>query len=285
MFWTAGGKAGIDRDIETHCRFVGARVRRLANAPLRHGENLMDHVFDIAMAEAQPQTRHSTPQMQKPGITTHRTDSSADAEKDRTIALVESRPFLRECIGRNMQLAFSVPIVTFSSLAELRDHPCGSSAALVILSLIEASQETWANALMDLSEGVSRRPVVTLASTNDVDLARAAMRHGAKGYIPLTMGFDIAIEAIRFVLVGGTYVPTDHLFAADQVQLSPQKTVQPVGVLTGREHSVVRAIKQGKSNKVIAYDLNMCESTVKVHVRNVMKKLNAKNRTDVAMRT
>src|SRR5208337_837079 len=184
-----------------------------------------------------------------------------------------------------MQSAFSVPVVTFSSLAELRDHPCGSSAALVILSLIEASQETWANALKDLSEGVSRPPVVTLASTNDVDLARAAMRHGAKGYIPLTMGFDIAIEAIRFVLVGGTYVPTNHLFAADQLGLSPQRTLQPVGFLTGREHSVVRAIKQGKSNKVIAYDLNMCESTVKVHVRNVMKKLNAKNRTDVAMRT
>jgi DNA-binding NarL/FixJ family response regulator len=46
----------------------------------------------------------------------------------------------------------------------------------------------------------------------------------------------------------------------------------------------VRAIQEGKSNKVIAYDLNMCLSTVKVHVRNVMGKLNAKNRTDVAMK-
>jgi DNA-binding NarL/FixJ family response regulator len=184
-----------------------------------------------------------------------------------------------------LQSAFSVPVVTFSSLSELGQHPCGSSAALVILSLIEASGEAWASALKDLSEGVSRRPVVALASTNDVDLVRAAMRHGAKGYIPLTMGFDLAVEAIRFVLVGGTYVPTDHLLAADPIALSPQKTVQPVGLLTGREHAVVRAIKQGKSNKVIAYDLNMCESTVKVHVRNVMKKLNAKNRTDVAMRT
>ncbi|MGO9419555.1 LuxR C-terminal-related transcriptional regulator, partial [Roseiarcus sp.] len=211
--------------------------------------------------------------------------TGADAEKDRTIALVESRPFLRECMGRSLQSAFSVPVVTFSSLSELGEHPCGASAALVILSLIEASREAWASALKDLAEGVSRRPVVTLASTNDVELARATIRHGAKGYIPLTMGFDSAVEAIRFVLVGGTYVPTDHLFAADPIGLLPRTTVQPVGVLTGREHSVVKAIKEGKSNKVIAYDLNMCESTVKVHVRNVMKKLNAKNRTDVAMRT
>jgi DNA-binding NarL/FixJ family response regulator len=54
--------------------------------------------------------------------------------------------------------------------------------------------------------------------------------------------------------------------------------------LTARERKVVQAIQRGKPNKIIAYDLNMCESTVKVHVRNVMKKWKAKNRTDVAIR-
>jgi DNA-binding CsgD family transcriptional regulator len=53
--------------------------------------------------------------------------------------------------------------------------------------------------------------------------------------------------------------------------------------VTSRELAVVRAIQQGKSNKVIAYHLNMCASTVKVLVRNIMKKLKAKNRTDVAI--
>ena len=183
-----------------------------------------------------------------------------------------------------MQSAFSVPVVTFSSLAELNEQRYEASPAVVILSLIEASREAWAKALKDLSEDVSGHPVVTLASTNDVDLARAAIRHGAKGYIPVTMGFDIAVEAIRFVLVGGTYAPTDYLLATDQAGPSPSKTPPPAGILTGRELSVVKAIKQGKSNKIIANELNMCESTVKVHVRNVMKKLNAKNRTEVAMK-
>jgi DNA-binding NarL/FixJ family response regulator len=49
--------------------------------------------------------------------------------------------------------------------------------------------------------------------------------------------------------------------------------------------AVIRALQQGKPNKVIAYELNMCESTVKVHVRNLMKKLKAKNRTDLAIKT
>ena len=54
--------------------------------------------------------------------------------------------------------------------------------------------------------------------------------------------------------------------------------------MTRRELAVIQAIQQGKSNKLIAYQLNMCESTVKVHVRNIMRKLAAKNRTEVAIK-
>ena len=56
-------------------------------------------------------------------------------------------------------------------------------------------------------------------------------------------------------------------------------------MVTPRELAVIRAIRNGKSNKVIAYELGMCESTVKVHVRRIMKKLNAKNRTDAVMKS
>jgi DNA-binding NarL/FixJ family response regulator len=115
-------------------------------------------------------------------------------------------------------------------------------------------------------------------------LARAVIHSGAKGYIPVTMGFEIAIEVMRFVLAGGTYVPPDHLLASDRVGLQAPTTLSRPNLLTSRELAVVRAIQEGKSNKIIAHELNMCLSTVKVHVRNVMKKMNAKNRTDVAMK-
>ncbi len=221
-------------------------------------------------------TIRTTNQIQLPG--------GDELAPDAYVALVERRPFLRECIGRSIQSAFAFPVVTFSTLADLGGSGGDGAPALVILSLIEASREGWANALKDLSEDVSGRPVVTLASDNDLDLARAAIRHGAKGYIPVTMGFDIAVEAIRFVLVGGTYAPTDYLLAADPPSAAPARPAQPSGLLTSREVTIVGAIKQGKSNKVIANELNLCESTVKVHVRNVMQKLSAKNRTEVAMK-
>jgi DNA-binding NarL/FixJ family response regulator len=199
------------------------------------------------------------------------------------IAVIESRIFLQECIRRSMQSAFSLPILTCSTLSELELRLKAASAAIVIISWMEGSNEVNTNVLNALSELVPNVPLVILAQKNDVDMARTAVRHGAKGFIPCTLGFEITVEAVRFVLAGGTYVPMDCVLATGpSVLASP--IPRPSGGVTAREAAVIRALQQGKSNKVIAYELNMCESTVKVHVRNLMKKMKAKNRTDLAMR-
>jgi DNA-binding NarL/FixJ family response regulator len=195
------------------------------------------------------------------------------------IALIESRIFLGDCIRRSLQSAFSLTVTTYSSMSELRQH-C-SDHRLVVLSLLEAEKEARFHTLKTLLELLPGIPVIVLADKNDPELARTAICYGAKGYIPFTMEFGIAVEAVRFVLAGGTYAPVDYM-AWPRVPAVPLSAA--AGAVTSRELAVGRAIQQGKSNKVIAYDMNMCESTVKVHVRNIMKKLKAKNRTDVAMR-
>jgi DNA-binding NarL/FixJ family response regulator len=170
---------------------------------------------------------------------------------DGFIAVIESRIFLQECIRRSMQSAFSLPVVTCSTLSELELKLKDASAAIVILSWMEAANEASANALQSLSELVPRIPVIVLADKNDVDLARTAIRHGAKGYIPCTLGFDIAVEVVRFVLAGWTYVPMDCVLATGPgVQASPASPSSD-GV-TGRELVVLRAPEQAKLNKVIA---------------------------------
>ena len=62
----------------------------------------------------------------------------------------------------------------------------------------------------------------------------------------------------------------------------PQRCRKSNGLFTARQAAVVEALRRGKANKIIAYELKMRESTVKVHVRNIMKKLHATNRTEVA---
>jgi DNA-binding NarL/FixJ family response regulator len=59
----------------------------------------------------------------------------------------------------------------------------------------------------------------------------------------------------------------------------------PSKSFTNRQSQVLACLREGKPNKLIAYELTMCESTVKVHVRHIMKKLGATNRTQVAYLT
>ena len=61
-----------------------------------------------------------------------------------------------------------------------------------------------------------------------------------------------------------------------------EETQKATSLFTSRQLAVIEALRKGKANKIIAYELNMRESTVKVHVRNIMKKLKARNRTEVA---
>jgi DNA-binding NarL/FixJ family response regulator len=223
-------------------------------------------------------------QLLQTGRLTEESEEDDSSKVNGFIAVIEGRIFLQDCIRRSMQSAFSLPILTCSTLSELELGLKAASAAIVIVSWMEASNEGNTNVLNALSELVPNVPVVVIAQTNDVELARTAIRHGAKGYIPCTLGFDITVEAVRFVLAGGTYVPMDCVLAtAPRVLASP--VPRPSGGVTPREAAVIRAIQQGKPNKVIAYELNMCESTVKVHVRNLMKKMKAKNRTDLAIKT
>jgi DNA-binding NarL/FixJ family response regulator len=119
---------------------------------------------------------------------------------DRFIALIENRALVRECIRRSMQSALSLPVVTYSTVSKLERQPDNGSPDLVMLFLTDASIEACARALNDLSELFPSIPIIVLASENDVDLARTAMGHGAKGYFPCTTDFESVVEAVRFVL-------------------------------------------------------------------------------------
>jgi DNA-binding NarL/FixJ family response regulator len=237
----------------------------------------------VAIDEARAETQLSATDQLFEEIDDCQVYGSDGAKLGGFIAVIESRTLIGECIRRSVQSAFAQPVLTYSTAAELGQQHLFTSAQLIIFSLLEDDIAASTNALTVLSKLAPRIPVIVLAYNNDAEMARSVICHGAKGYIPVTMGFEIAIAALRFVLAGGTYAPMDCLLSRDPpgVMLS-----QPPGPdhLTGRELAVTRAIQKGKSNKVIAYELNMCESTVKVHIRNIMRKLKAMNRTDVAIK-
>ncbi|WP_170153345.1 response regulator transcription factor [Roseiarcus fermentans] len=175
----------------------------------------------------------------------------------------------------------------YGDVEEFANDDKRANCEIVIMACLGVDGEALAMALARLRDFEPTLPVLVLGPPK-VEYISIAIAHGAKGYIPFTTRFEVMVEVIRVILAGGTYAPLDCLAAAGpaagrDAQADGVRIASSPAALTARELSVVRAIQQGKSNKVIAYNLNMTESTVKVHVRHIMTKLKAKNRTEIAV--
>ena len=135
---------------------------------------------------------------------------------------------------------------------------------------------------MTLPAGLARmiecnapHPVAILSGTAPPEVARRALAAGAQGFLPKTIAPDDLITAVRLMLSGEVYRPVDFL-SAD----APNEGVVHI---TPREAEVLRGLVEGKSNKEIARDLDIQEVTIKLHVKTICRKLQAKNRTHAAM--
>ena len=117
-------------------------------------------------------------------------------------------------------------------------------------------------------------PVAILSGTASSAIARSAIAAGARGFLPKTIGAKSMASAISLIAAGEVFVPYGFLDKSDE---------QPVGDLTTRETQVLRGLSEGRSNKDIARDLGLHEVTIKLHVKTLCRKLDAKNRTQAGM--
>ena len=197
------------------------------------------------------------------------------------IAIIDDRILFRDCLARCLKLANDCEVATFSSV---QDYVGASmSSAIIILAMPRTSGADGGYADADRMRRLwTQTPTILMVNDESSENILSALDHGVRGILPADVSFDIAIEAIRLVKAGGTFVPTSVLM---QSRNAPKNTEPYGGVFTGREVAIVDRLRKGKSNKTIAFDLSISESTVKVHLRNIMNKLRANNRTQVAMLT
>lgn len=105
-----------------------------------------------------------------------------------------------------------------------------------------------------------------------------ALHHGAMGFVPKTLGAEAMLNAFRLVLAGEKFIPADLLpgGGGDESGLRPGD--EAIGKLTTRERDVLGKLLEGLPNKAIGRALGIQEVTVKLHLRNVYRKLGAANR-------
>ena len=135
---------------------------------------------------------------------------------------------------------------------------------------------------------VSPETVCIVVSDSDArsDI-RSAVKAGAFGYILKRSSMDVLERAITLVLAGERYVqvPAEFLDAEDEPPGPAERSRggDPLEGLTARQHEVLQLLALGHSNKEIAKSLGLLEGTVKVHVRDILRKLGVSNRTQAAM--
>ncbi len=146
---------------------------------------------------------------------------------------------------------------------------------LMLLDYDMPSMAGLSGLVQALAEGRGTRVALMSGSTSRA-LAEAALAAGAIGYVPKKMASRAMVAAVRLMAKGDIFAPIGLL----QSDVAPGALM---AMLTRRETSVLRGICEGKSNKEIARDLTLQEVTVKLHVKTLSRKLDAKNRTHAAM--
>jgi DNA-binding NarL/FixJ family response regulator len=197
--------------------------------------------------------------------------------------IIEPRQFIRDCLLRALRSAGGQEVLALSSVDEWLNICERTPASVVLLSSHGIADDAQLFArIARLAQVRNRVPTIILSDADDMSHVVGALDKGVKGYIPTTLSLDVVVEAMRLVRAGGVFVPASCL-AATHAGAPRQGAKSMLGTLfTARQEAVVEALRQGKANKTIAYELELRESTVKVHIRNIMKKLKAKNRTEVA---
>jgi DNA-binding NarL/FixJ family response regulator len=206
---------------------------------------------------------------------------------DQNIVVIERRLLLRECLDRCIKLMSGHSVISLPTVESwLRVADITPASLIVLCGDATANVAETHSAISLLSQSANLLPVIVLSEIEDPQQIVQAIDNGARGYIPTSIPLQVAIEAIHLVQAGGVFVPASSLIAATRVyELDAPSKETSSPLFTPRQTAVVAALRQGKANKIIAHELNMRESTVKVHVRNIMKKLRARNRTEVAFMT
>jgi two-component system nitrate/nitrite response regulator NarL len=152
---------------------------------------------------------------------------------------------------------------------------------------------TGIQALAELREAAPRAKIVLLTVSEDENDLQLALRSGANGYLLKTIEGDVLTAAIHRIVAGEPVISPElmgKLVAALQGGPGPSSAPAPIAVtadagppLSPREQEVLRQIARGASNKEIARTLDIAETTVKIHVQHILRKLGLASRVQAAV--
>jgi two-component system nitrate/nitrite response regulator NarL len=165
------------------------------------------------------------------------------------------------------------------------------------LILIDAQQTTgrMLEIIRHIREHFPQTRIVALADQFDLSFMRSGHEAGANGFCSAARAPDVLIKSLELVMLGETVLPFETLRtlmggASQNPEQSlqgnmaePNATDLKACKLSAREREILGCLTQGEPNKVIARKLDITEATIKVHVKAILRKIGATNRTQAAI--
>jgi len=205
-------------------------------------------------------------------------------EEAATILLIDDHPLLRNGVKQLIELEESLQVIAEASNGEqgvvLAEH---HDPDLILLDLNMPGMNGLDTLVQLRTIELSGRIVVFSVSDHEDDVVNA-LKHGADGYLLKDMEPEALLKALHQAAAGQMVLSeklTNVLVAS--LRESRPTEARDVEQLTRRERDILKLITLGMTNKAIARKLSITESTVKVHVKHLLKKMKLKSRVEAAV--
>ncbi|HZW48330.1 MAG TPA: response regulator transcription factor [Microvirga sp.] len=209
--------------------------------------------------------------------------------------LVESNTLLREGLRRILAETAYNPVALSSSLDEvLEGWEPDAAPFLLIMDSSRDHQEACEQVRRIKAQYASAR-VLMLVDQYDLKQIISAFRAGADAYLVKSVSCEVLVKTLDLVMLGEVVFPSAVLELLNEHVLRPSGEAEAQGAvklsdgqfqskgLSVRETVILRCLMEGDSNKLIARKFDITEATVKVHVKAILRKIHAKNRTQAAI--
>ncbi|HCO65743.1 MAG: response regulator transcription factor [Alcanivorax sp.] len=207
------------------------------------------------------------------------------------VLIADDHPLFREAIARVIDDGFPG-----STLLEASDLDAALAVAgrhddldLVLLDLNMPGMQGLGG-LVRLRNLFPTLPAVIVSAEEEKRVILQTITYGAVGFITKSTPRKQMIQALEQVLAGSIYLPADIIRAGSgageestAARREPEDLSDVLATLTRKQLQVFERMSRGDSNKVIAYQLNIAESTVKAHVSAILRKLGATNRVQAIL--
>ena len=196
------------------------------------------------------------------------------------VLIADDHPLYREAAALQIRRLYrEAHVQEVASLGELRAATQQSpDFDLILVDYYMPGMS--AGALAGLVKEFPSTPLAVISGmAGNADVVAAA-RAGVRGYIPKTSTSEYFARALQLLLAGGTSIPTEVLMD----QPITHKTPVWLAKMSVREKEVLRGVALGQSNKEIGRTLGLAEVTIKLHLRNVFRKMAVKSRSEAAVK-